>query len=625
MARLIEMSAEDFAGFARFTLPLAKQGLVFIVGDNRDTEAASSNGACKSGLFKALGWCLYGQSLDGEPGDRVIRRGAKRARVSIAIEDGEHTYRVVRERWKQAPKLMLEKDGEAVSASKQDLQCAIDQLVGVDWEGFRNTVLYGQGDRDRFVYPTTRDAERKAILHRILGTGVFELCHAEAKKRRLAIEREHAAARAKVESLTSRIDDASASLGAHRVRAEHWAEEVEAKVKVLRGAARELAAQANEEGAEIDPVGLRQKRDKFEAKLATVRAGIVTGLDARKVWRERVREVAQRKAQLSAELRTHTDSLARLKGERCPVCTADLREGHAKAHKQALLAQGEELAAKLRHAERAELEAAQGERKAERELAESEGFQRRYTTKLAELKAELDQLGTAKARVRELADRAQEKLRDAQALRDSVNPHLALVDEESARRAALKRDRKEAKREVKRLTAELELLAFWVRGFGPSGIPSFALDAVMPVLTQRANHYLLTLAGGDIQVCFTAQRTLKGGELRDEIGIDWTVEGIEGYPPSGGQWKKIEIATNFALMDLVRTREGSHANILCLDECLDGLDDEGRQRVVELLQALRKERESIFLISHDPDLAEAFERTLIVIKEDGVSRLERAV
>ena len=49
------------------------------------------------------------------------------------------------------------------------------------------------------------------------------------------------------------------------------------------------------------------------------------------------------------------------------------------------------------------------------------------------------------------------------------------------------------------------------------------------------------------------------------------------------------------------------------------------QRVVELLQALRKERESIFLISHDADLAEAFERTLVVIKEKGVSRLERVM
>jgi ABC-type multidrug transport system ATPase subunit len=66
-------------------------------------------------------------------------------------------------------------------------------------------------------------------------------------------------------------------------------------------------------------------------------------------------------------------------------------------------------------------------------------------------------------------------------------------------------------------------------------------------------------------------------------------------------------------------------NILCLDECLDGLDSEGRQRVVDLLQSLRKERESIFLISHDPDLAETFERTLIVVKENGVSRLERAM
>lgn len=623
MARLVSIQAENFAGFAEFDLPLSKQGLVFIIGDNRDTDAATSNGACKSGLFKALGWGLYGEALDGEAGDRVIRRGTKCARVVVNVMDGSDAYSVIRERWKQSPKLALEKNGEPVSSSKADLQRAINALMGVDWQGFRNTVLYGQRDRDRFVYPTTKDSERKSILHRMLGTGVFELCHQEAKQRRLKVHGQLDSAHESIARLTERIADHD--LDSLYARKTGHADEVTRRVRELTEDARRLADSAKELGSEIDAQSLRDELAALDVKLARARDERTAAIEARKVARDRVRETGQVKANLAAELRSHMASLVLLKGERCPVCTGDMTKGHAADHRATMLADGEALADRLKTAEQREREAVRGEREAEHTVREGEDAQRRLSDRRVRVSAELEGLDTSKARVRDLVARSREKADEARVIRDAPNPHLEPYMQARAKVRALKGERKVARKTVEQLTGELELLTFWVRGFGPTGIPSFALDTVMPLLTDRANHYLMTLACGDISIRFTTQRELKGGEMRDEIGIAWTIEGIDGYPPSGGQWKKMEIATNFALMDLVRIREGSHINILCLDECLDGLDYEGRQRVVELLQALRKERESVFLISHDSDLAEAFERTLIVIKEDGVSRLERAM
>lgn len=624
MARLVSVRAENFAGFEVFDWTLAKQGLVFVIGDNRDTEAASSNGACKSGVFKALGWGLYGEAIDGESGDKVIRRGTKSARVVVNIVDGSDAYSVVRERWKQAPKLYLEKNGERVSASKADLQRAINGLIGVDWEGFKNTVLYGQGDRDRFVYPTTRDADRKGILHRILGTGVFELCHAEAKKRRLAAEKDRDAALADVARLTQRIQDHD--LDALREQKDGYADDVAQRVAQLTSDARELADKAKTVASDIDAQAKRDEIDLIDSFGNAGKRAVAAAIEVRRRAREATRAAGQLKANTSAELRTHTQALARLTGDRCPVCTGDLSKGHAAAHRAELVAKGDELKGALTKAEKAEQDALRAERAADRSVTEAEESQRSTGERRARLVAELDAVEASKERVRELVARASEKADEARVLKGAPNPHLAPYLKAKRKVRALKAERKQARARAAALATDLEHLAFWAKGFGPTGIPSFALDSVMPLLTDRANHYLLTLSGGDISVNFSTQRELKGsGELRDEIGITWSIEGIDGYPPSGGQWKKLEIATNFALMDLVRTREGSHVNILCLDECLDGLDSEGRQRVVELLQALRKERESIFLISHDPDLAEAFERTLIVIKENGVSRLERAM
>ncbi len=623
MARLVSMQAENFAGFKSFDLKLDRQGLVFIIGDNRDTEAATSNGACKSGIFKALGWALYGEALDGEAGDKVIHRGQKSARVVVNLIDGEDAYSVIRERWKQAPKLAIERNGEQLSASKGDLQSTIEKLIGVDWEGFRNTVLYGQGDRDRFVYPTTKDSERKSILHRIMGTGIFELCHQEAKRRRLTTERQREIAAADVVRLKQRIEDHD--LVGLRARRDRHVENVEERVRCLTEEARNLGEQAKTAGADINVPALRAQLGVLELEIETMRKRVDEIRVQQKKARDAARSAAQARTEANAELRELTRSLQQLKGERCPVCTGDLSEGHAAEHRASMMARGEVLKGELRSAQESEQEALRAEQSADKRLAEADDAARRAEGQRARVSAELAAVDTAKARVRALAERAAEKAREARLLRDAENPHLAPYLSAKTKVRALKRERRAARSNVKSLTSELALLSFWARGFGPTGLPSFALDTVMPLLTERANHYLMTLASGDITVCFSTQRELKGGEMRDEIGITWAIEGIEDYPPSGGQWKKIEIATNFALMDLVRTREGAHVNILCLDECLDGLDAEGRQRVVELLQNLRRERESIFLIAHDQDLAEAFERTLIVVKEDGVSRIESAM
>jgi len=76
------------------------------------------------------------------------------------------------------------------------------------------------------------------------------------------------------------------------------------------------------------------------------------------------------------------------------------------------------------------------------------------------------------------------------------------------------------------------------------------------------------------------------------------------------------------LMDLVASREGEHLDLLALDEVLDGLDSEGCQRVLMLLQKLRSQRNSIFVISHEAEVAEMFEKAVMAVKENGSTKLE---
>ena len=172
---------------------------------------------------------------------------------------------------------------------------------------------------------------------------------------------------------------------------------------------------------------------------------------------------------------------------------------------------------------------------------------------------------------------------------------------------------------------ELSCYEFWVDGFGNAGMPSMLLDNVVDELAADANRYLDILADGDLRVSFDTQTMLKSGEVRDRFAVLVDVERAGNVQPSGGQLKKIEIACDLALMDLVARRERTGIDMLVLDECLDGLDAEGQSRVVDLLMHLRGRRRSIFVISHTPALPDVFETVVTVVKENGVSRLTNGV
>src|SRR5690606_33276051 len=119
-----------------------------------------------------------------------------------------------------------------------------------------------------------------------------------------------------------------------------------------------------------------------------------------------------------------------------------------------------------------------------------------------------------------------------------------------------------------------------------SGISNYVIDSVIPRMTELANDYLSILTDGDITVVFDTQTQLKGGEARDRLSIKLDVEGSGDTRASGGQKRKVEIATSLALMDLLRSCSPEGADILIMDEVLDGLDEVGQARVVDLLMRL---------------------------------------
>lgn len=646
--QLLKLSVQNFCCFKEFELDLYKVGLVWVTGKNLDTKSADNNGCGKSSVLKALTWGLYGLTIDGERGDGIIKDGETEASVSVLVKDEDNIYTILRTRKKGAPSLGLFNRGKRVEIPKKELQEKINEMTGLDYTSFRNTVLYGQNDSSRFADPRTKDSERKDVLHKILGLSILKQCHEEVRKRRIETKAEVVKIENEISSCRARIQEQEVS--SLRNEMNQYEDEREYKLEGVVKAIKDISVQIeNEENFVIgkdDSDKIEPAKDKIE-KLKQALDEYDEDKAVKNVRRIKQKiQDAERKAEgikakfnsATGELKVFEEQASMLDTTNCPVCNSSLNKGEARKHVGNLLVKISELKRELAgykkevSGAKAAVEKLVGSKeKAEkviralREIKESILQAERNLSFLRQkkLEREKEELSVRK-RKDELKNKLEELERRRGVLQDEENPYVEILKRALKKTKLYNAQLKELKKKQKRVYRELSNLEFWFHGFSNRGLPSFMLDGVMSILSDRTNHYLDTLTDGDIKVLFATQKEKKSskGEYRDEIEISWEIEGVTGYPPSGGQLKKIEIATDLALMDLAASNGGRAPDILALDEILDGLDDKGVQRVLMLLQELRKRRGSIFVISHDERMSEIFERSIVVKKENGVSTLK---
>ena len=92
---------------------------------------------------------------------------------------------------------------------------------------------------------------------------------------------------------------------------------------------------------------------------------------------------------------------------------------------------------------------------------------------------------------------------------------------------------------------------------------------------------------------------------------------------SGGEKRKVRIATAMALQDMVATRAEKPINLFIADEVDHALDDAGLERLMTVLDAKAKERGTVLVISHN-SLSDWIAQVITVTKTKKVSSVTGA-
>jgi DNA repair exonuclease SbcCD ATPase subunit len=157
--------------------------------------------------------------------------------------------------------------------------------------------------------------------------------------------------------------------------------------------------------------------------------------------------------------------------------------------------------------------------------------------------------------------------------------------------------------------ANLEVLK---KAFSTNGLVAYKIENLVKDLEDLVNQYLSELSDGRFGLEFVITNDKLNVVISDE-GQD-----IDILALSSGELARVNTSTLLAIRKLMSTLSKSKINVLFLDEVIGVLDDEGREKLIEVL--LKEHDLNTFLVSHGwshPLLSK-----VNVIKEKKISRLE---
>jgi len=172
----------------------------------------------------------------------------------------------------------------------------------------------------------------------------------------------------------------------------------------------------------------------------------------------------------------------------------------------------------------------------------------------------------------------------------------------------------------------IDLLKLAERAFGRDGIPALIVENVVGTIETETNRLLAmmpTTDGETFRVELRTQRALKTADHLKET-LDIVVSDRDGERPyetySGGEQARINICLRIALALLLADRRGAESRLLAVDE-LEYLDMLGQEQLVAVIGAVADRFDRVIVVSHVEGIRDAFDQTIRIVKDGGVSRV----
>jgi DNA repair exonuclease SbcCD ATPase subunit len=163
------------------------------------------------------------------------------------------------------------------------------------------------------------------------------------------------------------------------------------------------------------------------------------------------------------------------------------------------------------------------------------------------------------------------------------------------------------------LSERMGILNILTKTFSTTGLVAYKIECLVKDLEELTNEYLVDLSDGRFQIAFRVSSSDKLNVIITDNSKD-----IDILALSGGERARVNVATLLAIRKLMQSLSSSRINLLILDETVEALDVDGKERLVEVL--LREEFLNTFLVSHG--FTHPLLEKIHVVKSNNISKIE---
>lgn len=566
MIKFLKLSIEGFCSIPQFELELDSPGITVIRG---------FNGQGKSSLFSALVWGLYGKNLKGisdvNTWDKFRLDTYKGTKVEVYFESPKGLHKIIRCQNYKAKVgnglgnnrlIYLIDTEESLIKGKLELQNQISRDLGMSYNLFINSVMFGQG--------LTRLIQESGADQKKLFEEIFDLNY-------LTIARNIASNR--MNELSPKISKAQYELN-YRNRNK---QEIKQNIQEIKSSRDSYQDQ------------IKQDEETYKAQIRKLEKSLKEFEDLPK----RIEKTNRDFEKLEKSLREYKQYIANPDYKK-----VSLEELVDKVIK---LIEEEKIKASLTVL---------------KDIKSSIVKTREYQDKISQLNDERYKLSQIKHnnlikdkdRIH-IESQIKQITNSLKRIDKNTPDYDSMISRYKENLKKIKRESREFKNEAESLTKEYELIKWaYDDPLGNNGIKAYLFESSLGLINELLKSYS-NILGFNIYFGMDLSTTRKDFVVAINLnGIDVFYEEL-----SGGQKQLVNLAMAFAMNQALSRSKG--LNIAFLDEIFESLSEDNIGIVIDLIKKIYQNK-TLFLITHQESLPIPNSKTLRVKNIKGLSHYE---
>lgn len=626
MLKFTKVILHNFLSYKDAELNLDNQGVTLVEGTNNSNDAYTSSGSGKSSLLSAITYALYGKTVTGLSGNAVINTESGTdccVELDFLLDKDSYVIKRFRKGKKgNANKVRLYlNDNEITEATNAKTDKAIQDLIGIQFNTYVNTISYGSSNEPVFSQAT--DKGKKEILENLANTGVYakakDIAYEELKEFKHKLESK--------ESLKSLITNKIDTFKELAMQDEKRYKEEQSRQEANKATLERLKADKDNYAKESKKRRSELKKGLNELIKEEPQSDSSTKLESAYANFNKISVAISRVRQL---IKNSNDEIVKLREQYkqvkvktvCPVCGHVLDKAHKQQELTKIVNQAKEYQEQIDKNKQILSRLVIMADKQKQAVSSLQQEVNNYNSKYKAYQGKLQNIKNKLAEIDRKKDSFSEQVKALESMvQFDVVPTKCYnkdIKIEQEKQAKVERDITKLKEKIENYTVLVNKV------FSKEGITSVVLDLITPYLNEHANYYLNKLSGSILSIDMNTQKLNADNTLSDKF--DLRVQnraGADSYQNcSAGERKRIDIAIAFAIQDLQQDHSSTATNIAIYDECFDGLDSVGCESVIEILKEKAKTISSIFVITHNDTLKPLFDNAISVVKDkQGISRI----